>query len=98
MAEEKRVVTLDDFEQRLMVKGLTDLRNDALREGKPTEDVDELILKVIDAPSSSRIPYRMFPCKREKHTRSIAPPLPTESDDSAGSPCKEKRRSDRAAR
>lgn len=50
MAEGKRVLTLDDFEQRLMVRGLTDFRNDTLRHGKPTEDVDALILKVIDAP------------------------------------------------
>lgn len=50
MADEKRVVMLDDFEQRLMVNGLTDFRNDLLREDKPTEDVDDLILKVIDAP------------------------------------------------
>ena len=50
MADEKRVVMLDDFEQRLMVNGLTDFRNDLLRENKPTEDVDDLILKVIDAP------------------------------------------------
>lgn len=51
MADEKRVVILDDFEQRLMVNGLTDFRNDLLRENKPTEDVDNLILKVIDAPT-----------------------------------------------
>lgn len=50
MADEK-ILSLDDFEQRLMVRGLTDFRNDALREGKPTEDVDDLILKVIDAPT-----------------------------------------------
>ena len=51
MAAEKRVVMLDDFEQRLMVNGLTDFRNDLLREDKPTEDLDDLILKVIDAPT-----------------------------------------------
>ena len=51
MADEKRVVILDDFEQRLMVNGLTDFRNDLLREDKPTEDLDDLILKVIDAPT-----------------------------------------------
>ena len=50
MADEK-ILSLDDFEQRLMVRGLTDFRNDALREGKPTEAVDDLILKVIDAPT-----------------------------------------------
>lgn len=51
MAEEKVVVTLDNFEQRLMVSGLADFRNDLIRDEKPTEDVDELILKVIDAPT-----------------------------------------------
>lgn len=51
MAEEKKVVTLDDFEQRLMVSGLIDFRNDLLRDEKPTEDINDLILKAIDAPT-----------------------------------------------
>ena len=51
MADEKKVITLDDFEQRLMVSGLMDFRNDLLKEEKPTEDINELILKVIDAPT-----------------------------------------------
>ena len=51
MAEEKKVVTLDDFEQRLMVSGLMDFRNDLLRDEKPTEDINDLILKVIDDPT-----------------------------------------------
>lgn len=48
-AAEKVVVTLDSFEQRLMVSALTDFRNELLRKEKPTENVDGLILKVIDA-------------------------------------------------
>lgn len=56
---EKVVVTLDDFEQRLLVSGLNDFRNDLIREEKPTEDVDDLILKVIDAPKEkTRRGYR----------------------------------------
>ena len=51
MAEEKVVVTLDNFEQRLMVSGLMDFRNDFLWDEKPTEDINDLILKVIDAPT-----------------------------------------------
>ena len=51
MGNGKVVVELDDFEQRLMVSGLADFRNDLIRDEKPTEDVDELILKVIDAPT-----------------------------------------------
>lgn len=54
MSDKKRVIMLDDFEQRLMVNGLTDFRNDLLREDKPTEDADNLILKVIDAPTRKK--------------------------------------------
>ena len=43
MAEEKKVVTLDDFEQRLMVSGLMDFRNDLLRDEKPTEDMKDKV-------------------------------------------------------
>lgn len=51
MSGEKVVVMLDDFEQRLLVSGLADFRNNLIRDARPTEDVDELILKVIDAPT-----------------------------------------------
>ena len=51
MAEEKVVVTMEDYEQRLAVKGLMEFRGDLLEEDMPTEDLDELILKIIDAPT-----------------------------------------------
>ena len=54
MAEEKRVVELNGFEYRLMVNGLSDFRNDLIRDQKPTKDVDDLLLKVIDAPRKKR--------------------------------------------
>ena len=54
MAEEKRVVELTNFEYRLMVGGLASFRNDLIREEKPTEDVNGLLLKVIDAPKKKR--------------------------------------------
>ena len=44
MAEEKKVLALDEFEQRLMVSGLMDFRNDLLKDDKPTEDINDLIL------------------------------------------------------
>ena len=50
MAEQK-LVKLDDFEHRLMVGTLNRGRNSLLQEQLPTEDVDDLMLKVIDAPS-----------------------------------------------
>ena len=50
MAEGKRVLSLDAEEHSLLVNGLNEFRNDCLRDGKPTEDVEDLLLKVIDAP------------------------------------------------
>ena len=51
MSDDKKIITVDDFDHRLMVNGLNNFRNDLIKEDKPTEDVDELILKVIDAPT-----------------------------------------------
>lgn len=51
MAQTQHVIRVSDYEQRLMVAGLNDYRNDLIREGKPTEDINTLILKVIDAPA-----------------------------------------------
>jgi hypothetical protein len=50
MREEKRVITVDDFEQNLMINGINEFRNMLLEQGMPTEDVDKLLMKVIDAP------------------------------------------------
>ena len=54
MAEEKRVVELSDFEHRLLVNGLVGFRNYLIREDKPTEDANDLLIKVIDAPKKKR--------------------------------------------
>ena len=42
---------MEDYEQRLAVKGLMEFRTDLLEEDMPTEDLDDLILKIIDAPT-----------------------------------------------
>ncbi|MBR4744114.1 MAG: hypothetical protein IK082_07995 [Oscillospiraceae bacterium] len=51
MHNKRVVVTLDGFEQRLMVNGLVEFKNTLQRQGKPPEDVEDLILKIIDAPT-----------------------------------------------
>lgn len=53
MAEEV-MLRLDNFEHRLMVSSLNDQRNRLIRDEKPTEDMDELLLKVIDAPPAKQ--------------------------------------------
>ena len=44
---EKRIVELSSDEVRLMREALLAFRNKLLSAGKPTEDVNELIIKVI---------------------------------------------------
>ncbi len=53
MNEEKRVVELDSHEHGLMVNGLNYFRKALEEEFLPTEDVEDLLLKVIDAPVKS---------------------------------------------
>ena len=47
----KKNYYLDDFEHRLPVGCLMTARNEYIHEDKPIEDVNELILKIIDAPT-----------------------------------------------
>lgn len=51
MFEQKRIIAVTDRQQRVMVRVLSDARNGAIRAGKPTEDLDEVILMTIDAPT-----------------------------------------------
>ena len=41
-------VKFTDFECNLLINGINEFRNMLLAEGLPTEDVDELLLKIID--------------------------------------------------
>ena len=47
MFEQKRVISVTDHERGVMVRVLNDARNGALRGGKPTEDLDNLLIKAI---------------------------------------------------
>ena len=47
---EQRVVTLDPYEQGLVISALNDTRNDMLDGKKSTDFVDDVLIKVIEAP------------------------------------------------
>ena len=51
MTEAKRIMTMDDFEHRLLVGCINKARTEYMEEGKPTEDIDDLLIKAIDAPT-----------------------------------------------
>ena len=50
MKKEKRYLYLDSFEHQLAVAGINHFRNQLIQTGKPTEDVDALLLKLLRAP------------------------------------------------
>ena len=49
--EEKRVLTLDKYEHGVVINALNEMRNDLIGEDRPTDIVDEVLLKTIDAPT-----------------------------------------------
>ena len=49
--EEKRVLELDRYEHGVVIHALNEMRNDLIGESRPTDIVDELLLKTIDAPT-----------------------------------------------
>ena len=54
MKEEERVLTLDDYEYGVVVNALNELRNNLIEEKRPTDAVDDLLLKTIDAPTKKQ--------------------------------------------
>ena len=51
---EQVCVIMDDFEQRVTLKSLNEFRNTLIREELPTEDVEEMIMKVANAKPLKR--------------------------------------------
>ena len=54
MAKKKYRIVLSDFQHRLLIIALAEFRNQLLEINKPTEAINELLLKVIDAPRTRR--------------------------------------------
>ena len=46
--ERKTKIKFTDFKCNLLINGMNEFRNMLLAENLPTEDVDELLLKIID--------------------------------------------------
>ena len=51
--EEKRVLELDRYEHGVVINALNEMRTDLIGESRPTDIVDELLLKTIDAPTKT---------------------------------------------
>ena len=49
MRDKKYYIALDDFERRVLVKCLNEMRNKLISDGKYADAVDEVLLKIIGA-------------------------------------------------
>lgn len=47
MREKKYYIVLDDFERRVVVNCMNKMRNSLIEDGKCTEALDEVLLKII---------------------------------------------------
>ena len=54
MSDTQMTIKISPFEQGLLVNGMNRFRNDLIREDLPTEDVDDVLIKIIDAPPAKR--------------------------------------------
>ena len=45
---------MDKFEYGLIINALNELRNQCIKEGKTTEFIDEVLIKIFDAPEQKR--------------------------------------------
>lgn len=50
MRDKKHYMALDDSERRLIINCLNDFRNGLISEGRYTDGVDEVLLKIINIP------------------------------------------------
>ncbi len=48
--EEKRILTINNYEYNLLLNALNEYRNQLLREGKSTAIINEVLLRLINAP------------------------------------------------
>lgn len=49
MREERYLLNLDDYEHRLLIKCINDVRNTAIRQGENAEDYGDLLIKAVEA-------------------------------------------------
>ena len=54
MNTKKYEIEVDDFQHGFIIQALSEKRNELIAEGKSTEDINDLLLKVIDAKQKKR--------------------------------------------
>ncbi len=59
MKEKKYYIALDDFERRVVVNCMNEMRNKLIADGKHTDTLDEVLLKIIRSKQKKlKVVYR----------------------------------------
>jgi len=53
--EKKRYITLDDSEWKIVINALNNLRNSLIRQGRYTDAVDDIMIKVINTKPKRKL-------------------------------------------
>lgn len=59
MKEERYHIALDKYDKNIVMNALNTLRNNQVKEERPTDPVDDLIIKVSNAPQRK---VKVMPC------------------------------------
>ena len=49
-----KTLSIDNYEQGILIHALNDMRNELISEERPTDAVDDLLLKAMDAKESGK--------------------------------------------
>ena len=60
MKKQERILSLNHYEHGIVIHALNALRNDLIGEKRPTDAVDDLLLKMIDAPLLNKKRWRHY--------------------------------------
>mgnify|MGYP000651587124 CR=1 FL=1 len=50
MRNQKYYIAIDEYEQKIIIDSLNNLRNKLIAEGRYTDAVDDVLIKVVNAP------------------------------------------------
>ena len=53
--EKKRYITLDNSEWKIVIKALNDFRNSLIQQGRYTDAVDDIMIKVINTKPKRKL-------------------------------------------
>ena len=66
MSEEKRIIELDSYEHRAVVNIINDKRTSMIEQNKDEDFIDEILEKIINAPTKKKFLFKKDKNKDER--------------------------------